>query len=96
MRMKKEGNAAQNDGVKSVAKWLSRLFLLFSAGLLLYVSLLCYPSWPSDFTNSIQNPKQTRAYAAFCEFSDRLKQGDGVIAAFSESYQSLSKDLASD
>lgn len=85
----KNENVKNKDKPKSPrgGKWLSRLFLLCSAGLLLYVSLLCYPHWPYAMLQAIEHPRNTAAYHAFSDFTKRLQEGDGVLSAFSESYK---------
>lgn len=79
----------QKDAPPQKGKWLSRLFLLAAAVLLIYVCSVCCPTLTARVKTLLGKTKESRAVQAFSSLTGSLRAGDGVVQAFSESYEVL-------
>ena len=71
---------------KTLAVWLSRLYLLAAVALAVYTCSVCIPSVREHLASSADS----RAVQAFSSLAQSLREGDGVAEAFSASYRVLS------
>ena len=84
----------QKEAPPQRGKWLSRLFLLGAAVLLIYVCSVCCPTLSARVKALLGKTEDSRAVQAFSSLTGSLREGDGVVQAFSESYQVLTGNAA--
>ena len=71
------------------ARWISRAYLSLALAAVVLTVRTCCPGAVQRVKDWLGLGKNGRTRAAFSALSGALSEGDGVVAAFAESYQTL-------
>ena len=71
------------------ARWISRAYLSLALAAVVLTVRTCCPGAVEQVKDWLGLGEDGRTRAAFSALSGALSEGDGVVAAFAESYQTL-------